>query len=271
MSGKFPIEILSSLRLFQGIVSSYEDNKDGTFMCTIGDDKVLCIGIKNTYNLITSNSPTQIPMMSSDNKIFVRYNNTMSGLNLKMILYYVIYLITKKVSFYDEINFYKISYLNCWIENQSIMKNITDENAQKIYAIYLYTSNPDKYCLQDNYCDKNLIGNNKYWTNYKNLFLSMYELMNTNTNVLTNFCVNIDVTGSTINNNLKFLDCASNPTLDPNITIASDDSVENFYNKYGLQIGIGCGIFIFIIIIICIVVIVSSGSSATKLMRRRKR
>jgi len=153
--------------------------------------------------------------------------------------------------------------------------NFSDET-WGMYLLFVYASNPKKYCNGEN-CklsedEKNNTG---LLTSLKNFISSMIDLRNTNKSVLTNFCVKFDVSGSNIYEKLKSFDCTSNPTLialndtSSNDTLSNDTSSNNnedFFSKYGLLIGIISGIFVFIII--CIIVIVYS-QSASKSKRRR--
>lgn len=130
-----------------------------------------------------------------------------------------------------------------------------------IYQRYLVLSNPSKYTElseQDKLKDKN-------FGNDAKIYLNLYKIMD---NDISNLCINLYVTGPTVNSRFKLLDCASNPNLSPNVPKLTDD-VANFYNQYGMQIGIGCCICCCLIIICAVIAIMTIGSSTKKNRRRR--
>jgi hypothetical protein len=258
------------------------DNKDGTF--TGGSNTY--IGIKNTFNISFGNDALQIPSTSPDNKIlYVLSHPIATDYMLKKMMYMMMYIISNYGK-QKTINLYSLAQIKLtskyvtgsdatydtliksYNELQFNDTNRTDDATFNlilkvgIYQRYLVVSNPSKYSEPyepDKLKDINLVNDAK-------IYLDLYKIID---NDISKFCANLYVTGPTVNSRFKFLDCASNPNLSPDVPKSIDD-VANFYNQYGMQIGIGCCICC-CLIIICAIIVIMTMNSATKKYRRSRR
>jgi hypothetical protein len=214
-----------------GYVDTYSLNSStGLFSCTlnyksIGGTQTVTIDlipIKNIWGLKSPNNPTQMIIMSRDNKyIFIKNENIDNALPE---LYSILYPLIKYQIPIPSGQTYAIIilYMASTIEPKddgtySKLPEDTDKNKnlKVLYKLYLFCKNPPPELLSD-IPDKNEL------TNFSLIFKSKYDL-GVKADIFK-FCVNIDVP---LQDSFKKIDC-KNVTNGSSLIIPTYDSSDTW-------------------------------------------
>ena len=135
---------------------------------------ISCIGILNTYNIISPNNPLQMLVMSNDNKyIFFPIASTKIYTNSQLITYYILcYSIIKYnigIPLISSIN-QILQYVNSpsFKLTDSVYNSISNISLKYLYSVYLSGLNPPNSILS-------IDSNTKTWSDIAYYYYSLYN------------------------------------------------------------------------------------------------
>jgi hypothetical protein len=194
-----------------GYVTNYSQNSDGTYACTLVynnplsstpiSETVNLFGFRNDNNLVSPNNPSQIIIMSNDNKyIFFKLKDPVEPYLINNIMIY--YITVSTIKQYNSNIPLAMNYfsLNIYRAPSSTTPANSPPTNQDIYNSYLAGLNPSDNLLKDD-------SNRSHWSDTGYLFLTMYNFQNSagisisaplnnkippNNIIPSNICVNVN-------------------------------------------------------------------------------
>jgi len=194
-----------------GYVTNYSQNSDGTYACTLissqigsstSSTSVNLFGILNDNNLVSPNDPTQMIIMSNDNKyIFYQIKNPVEPYVINDIMIYFMIVSTIKQYNSNIPLIMNVVGLGMYREPSSTTPPTSQATNQDIYNSYLAGLNPTEGLLKGD-------SNRSHWSDAGYLFLTLYNYQNSsgtsvsvplnnnkippNNIIPSNICVNVN-------------------------------------------------------------------------------